>query len=76
MSRRARFLLVVALAGSAMASGCAWAPVGPAERESLAQPVMQRDGHALGVALEWHRYASKESTAGGYGLAGGGCGCN
>lgn len=76
MSRRALAVLVAVLAGSAMVSGCAWSPVAPAERESLAQPVMQRDAHALGVAFEWHRYASKESTTGGYGLAGGGCGCN
>jgi hypothetical protein len=56
--------------------GCAITPVGPTERGNLAKGVMQRDINAHHLAFEMHAYASKESTAGGYSVGGGGCGCN
>lgn len=37
---------------------------------------MQFDSDALDAKLEQHVYASKEATTGGYGVGGGGCGCN
>lgn len=46
------------------------------ERGNLASRVMMRNASATQAALEQHTYTSKESTAGGYGVGAGGCGCN
>ncbi len=56
-------------------AGCSTTKVMPWERGNLAKRVMVRDGgqHA---ALEQHAYSSKETTAGGYSVGAGGCGCN
>ena len=61
--------LVVAAAG-----GCA--RVKPYERELLAKPTMtfQPDPHE--DVLDNHMLEAREGAAGGYGSAGGGCGCN
>jgi hypothetical protein len=56
--------------------GCAIVKVDATERGNLAKDVMQRDNSLHHAALEQHRYASKETTAGGAGVGGGGCGCN
>ncbi|CAN7376194.1 DUF4266 domain-containing protein [Pseudoduganella sp. LjRoot289] len=56
--------------------GCAITKVDATERGNLAKEVMQRDSGSQHVALEQHMSASKESTAGGYSVGGGGCGCN
>jgi len=65
-------LMVLGLA--AAASGCA--RVKTYERELLAKPTMtfQPDPHE--DVLDNHMLEAREGAAGGYGSAGGGCGCN
>lgn len=56
------------------AAGCV--RVKPYERELLAKPTMtfQPDPHE--DVLDNHMLEAREAAAGGYGSAGGGCGCN
>lgn len=56
--------------------GCSITRVEATERGNLAREVMQRDVVADRRAAELHAYTSKENTAGGYAVGGGGCGCN
>ena len=58
------------------ASGCAFEPVQPWDRDLLAQKNMQLDPYPLDTYLDEHIYYSKESSSGGQGVGGGGCGCN
>jgi hypothetical protein len=55
-------------------SGCqtvnAW------ERGNLAKPQMALEVDPLTSALSLHTFSSKEAASGGYGVGGGGCGCN
>jgi hypothetical protein len=57
-----------------MMSGCqtvnAW------ERGNLAKPQMALEFDPLTSALSSHTFSSKEAASGGYGVGGGGCGCN
>ncbi len=57
-----------------VAGGCV--RVKPYERELLAKPTMtfQPDPHE--DVLDNHMLEAREGAAGGYGSAGGGCGCN
>jgi hypothetical protein len=66
-------LLLLILAGSLLA-GCV--RVKPYERELLAKPTMtfQPDPHE--DVLDLHMLEAREGAVGGYGSAGGGCGCN
>lgn len=58
-------------------SGCAaYAPPQAWEKQYLAQPSMQFDADRLDAKNIQHIYFSKEGAAGGYGVGGGGCGCN
>ncbi len=56
------------------AAGCV--RVKPYERELLAKPIMtfQPDPHE--DVLDLHMLEAREGAVGGYGSAGGGCGCN
>jgi hypothetical protein len=65
--------IVLLLLVSAGAVGCT--AVKPYERELLAQPGMTLDSSADTLA-EQHMLESREASAGGFGGAGGGCGCN
>lgn len=59
------------------AGGCA--RVKPYQREYLSKPIMafDRGGHdPQATILEQHVYEYREGSTGGYGSAGGGCGCN
>jgi hypothetical protein len=61
----------LALAGcSSLAPPQAW------EKGNLAKPQMLLGGDALGERFVQHIYSSKENASGGYGVGGGGCGCN
>lgn len=68
-------LLILAAACAAL-TGCALAPPSPWEKGTLARPDMTMDGDALDQRFVQHIYASKENASGGYGVGGGGCGCN
>jgi hypothetical protein len=67
------FILIAALA----AAGCAtMEPPRPWERGDLAKASMQIDPDKLETKIQQHIYTSKEAATGGYGVGGGGCGCN
>jgi hypothetical protein len=58
-------------------TGCAsFDPPKPWERGELAKPSMQFDYDRLDARTQIHIYTSKEAASGGYGVGGGGCGCN
>jgi len=62
-------LLLIASLG-----GCT--KVEPWEKENLGKSIMAFDPDPLEAKSKQHIYFSKEGSSGGYGLAGGGCGCN
>ena len=74
MSRTLLFALllpaVVALAG------CGRYAVRPDEKEFLADRIMQPGYDAQDTAVEQHTLTNREAAQGGFGAAGGGCGCN
>ena len=55
---------------------CSFAPPKPWEKGTLARPDMQFDYDRLDAKTQQHIYTSKEAATGGYGVGGGGCGCN
>lgn len=55
-------------------SGCA--TVAPYEREYLSRPCMDAALDTKALAFRAHVHESREGASGGYGAAGGGCGCN
>jgi len=68
---------IVMLALAVALGGCATLqPPQPWEKGDLARPSMQIDPDPLQTTLEQHIYTSKEAATGGYGVGGGGCGCN
>jgi hypothetical protein len=69
-----RLVLAVVLVLGAATAGCV--RVKPYERELLAKPTMtfQPDPHE--DVLDNHMIEAREGAVGGYGSAGGGCGCN
>lgn len=72
-----RCALALAMAVAAALSGCgAFAPPRPWEKDVLARPEMQLDQGPATERTVQHIYASKEAASGGYGIGGGGCGCN
>ena len=71
---KARVLL---LAGLVALSGCSvFSPPQPWEKGNLAKPEMTMGGDPLDERFLQHIYSSKENASGGYGVGGGGCGCN
>ena len=66
------------ICASVLLVGCTGADdVKPWEKEALAKDIMKFDGANPQVKkFEQHIYFSKEASRGGYGVAGGGCGCN
>ena len=79
-ARRWGAALAVALA--LMAGGCAgtrprmWPTVRPWQKELLAKRIMLLRGDPDESRLDLHMIESREGSAGGFGTAGGGCGCN
>lgn len=59
---------------AALLGGCA--NVQPWERGYLAKPEMALDGDRAEATILRHVYFTKEAASGGYGVGGGGCGCN
>jgi Domain of unknown function (DUF4266) len=64
------FALLVAL-GSV---GCV--PVKPYQRELLSKKIMVFQPDPYADVLDQHMLEAREGSVGGYGSAGGGCGCN
>lgn len=60
---------------TALLAGCA-TQVAPWERGQLARPEMALEPYPLEASFRQHVFFSKESVSGGYGVGGGGCGCN
>lgn len=77
-SRKAHRSLILLLAVTVMGmSGCAGIETVAAwERGYLAEAGMQWDASQQEARFKAHVYTSKESSSGGNGAAGGGCGCN
>jgi len=75
-ARRVAGLSACLLASAAM-TGCAWLS-GPQawEKGNLAKPQMSMGGDPLEQRFQQHISTSKEAASGGYGVGGGGCGCN
>ncbi len=69
-----KLLTLVAMAALAGCSGLG--QVQPWEKGNLAKPAMTFGGDPLDQAFVQHIYSSKENSSGGYGVGGGGCGCN
>ena len=74
LARAHRAACVLAIA--AALGGCALAPPQPWERGLLAKPEMTMGADPLDQRFVQHIYGSKENASGGYGVGGGGCGCN
>lgn len=69
--------ILLLLAALAALGGCATLePPKPWEKGYLAKPEMQFDYDRLDARAQVHVYTSKEGASGGYGVGGGGCGCN
>ena len=66
-------LLILTLASLA---GCGRYAVRADEKEFLADRIMQPDYDALETASDQHVLNNREGSQGGFGAAGGGCGCN
>jgi hypothetical protein len=69
-------LLILAVALTGLASGCAAVGVKVWQRDILAKPEMQMDAQGNDQEIDDHIYFSKEDASGGRGFGGGGCGCN
>jgi hypothetical protein len=74
--RRARALSAALVMFAALLGGCAYAPPQPWEKGNLAKPEMSMGVDPLDQRFTQHIYASREAASGGYGVGGGGCGCN
>ena len=71
-----RIAAIAAVLAAILAPWAGCAPVKPWQRELLAKPKMALDADPEAALLEQHVYQYREGSAGGYGGAGGGCGCN
>lgn len=74
--------MVLLISAASVAAACSTAQfdkigqVQPWEKGNLAKSEMVFGGDALDAKFEQHIYFSKENASGGYGVGGGGCGCN
>ncbi len=73
----ARVRKIIVIAGLLALAGCAM-PTPPQawQKGHLARPDMAMGGDVLEERFMQHIYSSKENASGGYGVGGGGCGCN
>ena len=69
-----RGMLAATLLASLLAAGCG--TVKPWQRDLLARQQMQIVPSPMLHAVDQHVYFSKEGSAGGQDVGGGGCGCN
>ena len=59
-----------------LAAGCGRYAVRADEKELLADRIMQPDYDVLETSSDQHVLSNREGSEGGFGAAGGGCGCN
>ena len=71
-----RLRLIICLVAIYELSACSLEPVEPWNRDILAQKKMKLIPDLLENYADEHIYFSKEGSAGGQGVGGGGCGCN
>jgi hypothetical protein len=72
-----RPLFWIGLAALIALAGCStYQPPQPWEKGQLARADMTMESDALDQRFVQHIYSSKENASGGYGVGGGGCGCN
>jgi hypothetical protein len=57
-------------------AGCGRYAVRADEKELLADRIMQPDYDTMESTSDQHVLSNREGSEGGYGAAGGGCGCN
>ncbi|KGM42185.1 lipoprotein [Aquabacterium sp. NJ1] len=76
MMRVARCLAALIAMGSLTACAGLINPPQPWEKSLLAKPEMTMDSDGLEAQFTQHILGSKEGSSGGYGVGGGGCGCN
>jgi hypothetical protein len=69
-------LVLILLAVSVVAGGCAVSGVQVCRPDPLEHPEIRFDDTAHRYVIDDHVYFSKEGSGGGHGLGGGGCGCN
>ena len=70
-------LSLLALTALSMLGGCSnLGQVNAWEKGNLAKPIMTFEADPLDQRFVQHIYGSKENSSGGYGVGGGGCGCN
>lgn len=62
--------------GILVVCGASCVRVRPYEREILSRPTMRFLADPYEAVLDLHMHEAREGAAGGYGSAGGGCGCN
>lgn len=72
--RKKALLIVASILGAVFFSGCQ--TVQPWERGVMADYTMRADRDSLHDAMSEHIYFSRESSSGGRGVGGSGCGCN
>lgn len=72
--KRTALLVILAISLAVAASGCA--QVQPWEKEYLADPIMRFDSDKEEKAVREHFLSTREGSVGGFGVSGGGCGCN
>ncbi len=68
--------LLIALAATAALGSAGCVVVKPYQREQLSERVMTPDAEHDEDRFRQHWQGSREGGAGGFGAAGGGCGCN
>jgi hypothetical protein len=69
--------LIALMCLSTLLAGCSHlGQVNPWEKGDLAKPAMTFEADPLDQRFMQHSYGSKENSSGGYGVGGGGCGCN
>lgn len=69
-------MIACLLLAAGMLAGCGRYAVRADEKEYLADRIMQPDYDTMELANDQHVLSNREGSEGGYGAAGGGCGCN
>jgi hypothetical protein len=75
MTKRLGIWIAITLACTGCANMAEMGKVSPWEKGNLAKPMMTFEGDPLDQRFVQHIYG-KENSSGGYGVGGGGCGCN